>query len=151
MKAIDTRGGLKDILNNQSLFVSQDQLKTICNIQDGAKACRYIVLGVNGFTCVKHTMMKEVLDKMVDEGKMVSKGDNCSGLCQGILSNANKKENKEKSSDKENHEESNKEDSKKNSEEENCQKNIEEEVEEGRQGKKTPYKIKAFRPDIQSS
>ena len=149
MKAIDTRGNLKNILDNKSLSIPTDQLRTICNIQDGAKACRYIVLGVNGFICVKHTKMKQVLDNMVDEGKMMSKGDNCSGICQGILSNANKKENKEKS-DKKDSEEISKEDDEKISEEENDQKGSKEEGEERQKGKETPYKIKVFRPDIQS-
>ena len=80
MKAIDTRGNFNKYLDDKILLISDDNLKNTCLIKVGSKTCRYIMLGSNGFVCVKHTPMKQLLDELVEKGQMTSIGDNCAGL-----------------------------------------------------------------------
>ena len=58
--------------------ISNETLKNVCKIGQGANCCRYILCGQNGFECGKLTKLKESIDKRVNI--MTAKGDNCKGL-----------------------------------------------------------------------
>lgn len=58
--------------------ISNETLKNVCKIGQGANCCRYILCGQNGFECGKLTKLKESIDKRVNI--MAAKGDNCKGL-----------------------------------------------------------------------
>ena len=56
-----------------------NQVKNICNAGQGNLCCRYLVIGIHGFECVKNTDMKEYLDARVAMETMVARADNCPG------------------------------------------------------------------------
>lgn len=58
--------------------IPDDTLKNICKIGQGKDCCRYILCDPNGFSCGKHTALKETINENVN--KMTAKGDNCEGL-----------------------------------------------------------------------
>lgn len=60
-------------------FVDTDYAKTVCKIGQGEKCCRYLVMSPKGWSCEKLTTTAMTLDDRVQQGKMVSAGDNCEG------------------------------------------------------------------------
>tara|TARA_R110000851_G_scaffold78000_5_gene172060 strand:+ start:1747 stop:1941 length:195 start_codon:yes stop_codon:yes gene_type:complete len=51
-----------------------------CRIGQGAKCCKYIVMSVNGFQCMKISPEnKKVIDDAWAKDEHVSQGDNCEG------------------------------------------------------------------------
>ena len=56
-----------------------DQIKNVCKIGQGADCCRYLVMGINGFECMKGTSLAEILDMRVLTNTITAKGDNCDG------------------------------------------------------------------------
>ena len=58
--------------------ISDDRLKKVCKIGQGAFCCRYISCDKGGFECEKHTDFGKVIDDNIDN--MIAKGDNCNGL-----------------------------------------------------------------------
>ena len=54
-------------------------VKEVCRIGQGNACCRYMVIGAQGFECVKNTQMKGYLDSRVAMETMVARGDNCEG------------------------------------------------------------------------
>lgn len=80
MKAIDTRGHWDDILKDDSKKIPKENLEKTCLINKGDKTCRYIIMGINGYVCVKNSRLKEMVDERVSENKMISVGNNCDGL-----------------------------------------------------------------------
>lgn len=51
-----------------------------CKIGQGHDCCRYLVVGRDGFECVKHNVgAKVTLDLRVDMGTIIARGDNCDG------------------------------------------------------------------------
>jgi hypothetical protein len=56
-----------------------EQVKNVCKIGQGNACCRYLVIGAQGFECVRDTEMKVYLDARVAMETMVARGDNCSG------------------------------------------------------------------------
>ena len=80
MLGIDTRGDFDSDFKNCGK-IDQDTLNGICKIGKKVKTCRYIMLSPgDGYICAKGSSMAPVLDKSVNENKMVAKGDNCEGL-----------------------------------------------------------------------
>ena len=63
--------------------ISEIHLKQVCKIGQGNKCCRYLVVGSQGFECVKHTAIKDLLDSRVEDKLMVAQGDNCAGWGRG--------------------------------------------------------------------
>jgi len=61
-----------------STIIDNERLKNICKAGQGSECCRYIIAGIDGIQCGKHTSLKEVLDKRVSS--MSAKSDNCEGL-----------------------------------------------------------------------
>jgi len=51
----------------------------VCKIGKGADCCRYLAVAGDGWSCLKHTTLKEYLDRRVREGKMRARSDNCPG------------------------------------------------------------------------
>ena len=59
-----------------------------CKIGQGADCCRYLVVGANGFECMKTTISgKAFMDKQVD--RMTAKGNNCEGKTNEYLNTKN--------------------------------------------------------------
>lgn len=58
--------------------ISEDTLRNVCKISQGAACCRYISCGPSGFECEKHSAFKSIIDGNINN--MVAKGDNCEGL-----------------------------------------------------------------------
>jgi hypothetical protein len=56
-----------------------DHVKNVCKIGQGNTCCRYLVIGTQGFECVKNTDMKDYLDSRVAMETMVARGNNCEG------------------------------------------------------------------------
>lgn len=56
-----------------------NQVRNVCKAGQGNACCRYLVIGIHGFECVKHTDMKEYLDARVAMEMMVARADNCDG------------------------------------------------------------------------
>ena len=54
----------------------------ICKMGRGSECCRYMAVGINGFTCLKLTNLKDVLDKRVELNTITAKGDNCDGISE---------------------------------------------------------------------
>ncbi len=54
-------------------------IEDVCKIGKGNECCRYLVIGTKGFECMKHTSMKQLLDKRVEDKMMTARGDNCEG------------------------------------------------------------------------
>lgn len=50
----------------------------VCKMGQGHDCCRYIVMGPDGFSCVKKTTMRYTLDARGDA--MTARADNCDGL-----------------------------------------------------------------------
>ena len=56
-----------------------EQVKNVCKAGQGNACCRYLVIGIHGFECVKQTDMREYLDARVAMETMVARADNCPG------------------------------------------------------------------------
>lgn len=67
--------------------VTDEYAKTVCRTGQGHACCRYIGVGPNGWSCLKHTQHREYLDNRVKLTKLgiageyaiVAQGDNCEG------------------------------------------------------------------------
>ena len=80
MECIDTRGQWNHILRDNSRKITKEKLEKICLIHNGERTCRYIMMGEDGYVCVKNSKLQELLDGRFSENKMTSKGDNCEGM-----------------------------------------------------------------------
>ena len=60
--------------------INEEKAKNICLIGHKNKTCRYVGAGIEGFECLKHTDLKEYLDKKAKAGNMVAQSDNCEGF-----------------------------------------------------------------------
>ena len=80
MKCLDTRGHWDYILKDDSKKISKEKLEKTCLMYQGDKTCRYIMMGIEGYVCIKNSKLKETIDEHVNEKKMFSLGDNCNGL-----------------------------------------------------------------------
>ena len=79
-KAINTRGNLSSEFTD-SRKISQEKLDNCCKNKSCESFCRYIMfMPIVGYFCAKNTRLKEMIDKKVEERKMIAKGDNCDGL-----------------------------------------------------------------------
>lgn len=56
-----------------------EHVKTVCKIGQGNDCCRYLVMGSQGFECVKNTSLRSTLDSRVAMNAIVAQGDNCEG------------------------------------------------------------------------
>lgn len=54
------------------------KLKDICKMGQGNLTCRYLGFG-DGWTCLKFTNLKAMLDARVAANSMRAQGDNCDG------------------------------------------------------------------------
>jgi hypothetical protein len=58
-----------------------DQVKNICRIGQGANCCKYLVIGQDGFECMKvNKDDKIVVDESWKRYEHVAQGDNCEGV-----------------------------------------------------------------------
>lgn len=53
--------------------------RTVCLIGKGNACCRYLTMSPGGFSCEKHSTLRETLDRRVAHRQMVARGDNCEG------------------------------------------------------------------------
>lgn len=60
-------------------FPDLEYAKTICLIGRGHACCRYLTMGPRGWSCEKHSPMKEYLDRRVATQAIIARGDNCAG------------------------------------------------------------------------
>lgn len=80
IKAIELNKKLNKILSDKKRVISNDTLKSTCRIGDGHNTCRYIMRNEDDYVCVKNSIVQLSIDGKVEEGGMIAKGDNCSGL-----------------------------------------------------------------------
>ena len=59
--------------------LSDQHLKEVCKIGQGNDCCRYLTVGVEGFSCSRHSSLKLYLDARAQSETMVAQGDNCDG------------------------------------------------------------------------
>lgn len=64
--------------------VSMEHAKGVCKMGRGHDCCRYLGVGAGGMECLKHSMMKWLLDSRVAHGESNARGDNCDGIKQEI-------------------------------------------------------------------
>ena len=80
MECIDTRGQWNHILKDSARKITQEKLEKTCSMHNGEKTCRYIMMGEEGYVCVKNSKLQELLDQRFSENKMIAKGNNCEGM-----------------------------------------------------------------------
>lgn len=57
-----------------------DNIKNVCKIGQGAACCKYLVVGHDGFECMKIDLKsKNVIDINWQQNEHVAQGDNCDG------------------------------------------------------------------------
>lgn len=58
-----------------------DHVRLICKIGEGEKCCKYLVMGTEGFECMKADKeSKKIVDDNWAVTSHVSQGDNCTGV-----------------------------------------------------------------------
>ncbi len=62
-----------------SNIIPDEKLSKTCKFQQ-QDCCRYILLGIKGWECGKHTKNKKIIDDGVSAGLFSATGDNCDGL-----------------------------------------------------------------------
>ena len=102
MKAIDTRDKLDKQIRNKDFSISKKKLYNVCKIYKSGETCRYIMLTTDGYICVKHLPIADVMDRMVKNGQLIANGNNCDGI---RIKNGTKKENQESSKEESSQEE----------------------------------------------
>jgi len=60
-------------------LINRSKLKNICKINCGNNTCKYISLSRNGFICLKNTLLKNKIDSLVNDNKMVALNNDCKG------------------------------------------------------------------------
>lgn len=60
--------------------ISDERLRTVCKIGQREACCRYITCGQDGFQCAKGAELAAEINRRVEAGRMVARGDNCPGL-----------------------------------------------------------------------
>lgn len=60
-------------------FPDTEYAKTVCKIGMGEECCRYLTMASTGWSCEKHSDLKNYIDFRVRTNQMVSHGDNCEG------------------------------------------------------------------------
>ncbi len=56
-----------------------DHIKNVCKIGQGIECCRYLVMGSDGFECVKGSQLAFTLDTRAESKTMNARGNNCEG------------------------------------------------------------------------
>lgn len=57
----------------------------VCKIGQGERCCRYLVVGMNGFECMKlQPSTRAYIDRQVELERFNAVGDNCGGI-EGVL------------------------------------------------------------------
>ena len=76
------------LLKDADKKLSESQKNELCKIRQGEKTCRYIMLGPQGYVCMKNTKIKKSIDNLCNDGQMIAIGDNCGGLgeCYNAIS-----------------------------------------------------------------
>ncbi|MEK0337397.1 MAG: hypothetical protein QQN41_08190 [Nitrosopumilus sp.] len=97
LQGIDTENIIIKFLIDKRRQIPQAHLETVCKMEKGSQTCRYISLTEIGYVCAKKTPMKPILDKLVIQEQLGSKGDNCDGMGKqieddGVKVNDNQKE-----------------------------------------------------------
>lgn len=65
---------------NESSKMTKEFVIATCKIGQGHECCRYVACGANGFECLKHTNLKNLLDKRVESKTIIARADNCEGF-----------------------------------------------------------------------
>lgn len=72
-----------------------EYIKQICKIGQGGACCKYLVMGTEGFECMKvNSAYKALIDEKWAKEQHVAQGDNCEG--QANLKEAQIVENEKK-------------------------------------------------------
>lgn len=61
-------------------ILERTYVDSVCKRGKGAKCCRYLMFGAEGFECAKLTDIKAHLDDRVKNETIVARGDNCIGV-----------------------------------------------------------------------
>ena len=57
----------------------KDWVKEVCMIGHGARCCRFLTMGVNGWSCEKRSNIGPTLTFRAESGLMKAVSDNCEG------------------------------------------------------------------------
>jgi len=86
MQGIEFSDQFAQCLSDKQRKIPDAHRFQVCKFKQGKETCRYLSLSANGYSCVKKTPIKQMLDNRVAEKKMSAIGDNCEGLGKLILS-----------------------------------------------------------------
>lgn len=54
-------------------------VREVCKVGQGYATCRYLTMSANGWSCAKHSSLRNHLDGRVAMKTMRARGDNCPG------------------------------------------------------------------------
>ena len=60
-------------------YPTEEVIRTVCKIGQGAACCRYLTIGGNGWSCEKLTAMGRAIDEPDSRARMTAQSDNCEG------------------------------------------------------------------------
>lgn len=81
MPILKTEADLGKYLTDPSRIISNAHLEVVCQRGKGANTCRYLSSVAQGWTCVKNTPLKAVIDQEVRANAgWRAKGNNCDGF-----------------------------------------------------------------------
>lgn len=87
MNLLDEKEEYGKYFLDPSRKIPKAHMETVCLSSRTKEACRYAALLSFGFVCMKKSPLKSILDNLVEENKIVRRGDNCEGL--GVLGASN--------------------------------------------------------------
>lgn len=60
--------------------IPKEHVVNVCKLGCGEEVCAYLALTSDGWTCLKTTSMRGLVDQRLRNGEMTAKGDNCEGV-----------------------------------------------------------------------
>lgn len=63
---------------NETQGLTDEHIRDVCRMGQGAACCSFLILGSGGFECAKGTSLEQTL-RVRREFGMTAQGDNCSG------------------------------------------------------------------------
>jgi hypothetical protein len=59
--------------------ITDEVANTVCKMGQREACCRYLSMGKDGWSCLKHSELRSYIDMRADSKTMNARGDNCEG------------------------------------------------------------------------